>query len=260
MDEKRILIEVNGRRYLKSTRGVFSTSKGLSLDLSTLKREGYGLQVAEFRVFKPTLEDIIMRGFKRITQIVYPKDSFYALLRLGMGPGKRALEVGTGSGAVTAVMIWLAGENGFVLSCEREEKFLRIAVSNIQKFREFIGEARVEFLNIDLSVERLPREFSNFDLAFIDVRHPWEVIPNIWDALIPSATVGLLLPTTNQVSQLLKFLEDNYTRFPAGCIDVLETLHRYYKPVPERLRPEDRMVAHTGYLVFFRKLVFPSAQ
>ena len=64
----------------------------------------------------------------------------------------------------------------------------------------------------------------------------------------PGSPVGFLLPTTNQISELLAAMEES----PFSDVEVLEILVRHYKPVPERLRPEDRMVAHTGFLVFAR--------
>ena len=71
--------------------------------------------------------------------------------------------------------------------------------------------------------------------------------------MTPGAPIGFLLPTTNQVQDLLKAMEDG----PFCQIEVLEILLRRYKPVPERLRPDDRMVAHTGFLVFARTFARP---
>jgi len=91
------------------------------------------------------------------------------------------------------------------------------------------------------------------DALFLDVRSPWAYLEPAWAALKGSGFFGAILPTTNQVSQLVRAL-------PAsgfGVVEVEELLLRPYKAVPDRLRPVDRMVAHTGYLVFARKLVDP---
>jgi len=81
------------------------------------------------------------------------------------------------------------------------------------------------------------------------VREPWLFIDNIKNSLIKGASIGFILPTTNQVSKTVQVLkEKNFID-----IQVVELLERHYKPVPDRLRPEDRMVAHTGYLIFGRK-------
>lgn len=86
------------------------------------------------------------------------------------------------------------------------------------------------------------------DALFLDVREPCDYVRYIPEAVVPGAPIGFLLPTTNQVQDLLKELEQG----PFRQIEVLEILLRHYKPVPERLRPDDRMVAHTGFLIFAR--------
>ena len=80
------------------------------------------------------------------------------------------------------------------------------------------------------------------------VKTPWEYLDQLIETVKSGSSVGFLLPTTNQVSTLLSHMEKK--GFLA--IEVLEILIRKYKPIPERLRPQDRMVAHTGYLVFSR--------
>jgi tRNA (adenine57-N1/adenine58-N1)-methyltransferase len=88
------------------------------------------------------------------------------------------------------------------------------------------------------------------DACFLDLREPWFFLEHAWNALKGSGCFGALLPTTNQVSELLTTLE----KLPFGDINVEEILIRPWKPVPARLRPEDRMIAHSSFLVFARKL------
>ena len=88
------------------------------------------------------------------------------------------------------------------------------------------------------------------DALFLDVREPWQFLDHVHAALRPSGFFASLLPTTNQVSKLLDTLEN--ARF--ASVEVEELLLRRYKPVPDRLRPEDEMVGHTGYLVFARTI------
>jgi tRNA (adenine57-N1/adenine58-N1)-methyltransferase len=85
------------------------------------------------------------------------------------------------------------------------------------------------------------------------VREPWLYLPQTWEALAEGGFFGALVPTTNQVSDLVAGLEQGHFT----DIEVCEILLRSYKPVPARLRPVDRMVAHTGYLVFARRLEKP---
>jgi len=88
------------------------------------------------------------------------------------------------------------------------------------------------------------------DAVFLDVPNPHDYLQQVRLALKPGGFFGSILPTTNQVSLLLVSLK----REGFGFIDVCELMLRYYKPVPDRLRPTDRMVAHTGYLVFARSI------
>lgn len=87
------------------------------------------------------------------------------------------------------------------------------------------------------------------DALFLDVRTPWEYLDHALAAVRPGASFGFLLPTVDQVSKLLLGLE----RGPFADVEVCEILIRRWKPVADRLRPEDRMTAHTGFLVFARQ-------
>jgi len=91
----------------------------------------------------------------------------------------------------------------------------------------------------------------NVDAFFLDVLNPYDYIPQVRGALKPGGFFGCLVPTTNQVTRLLNALR--FEKF--AFVDVVEVFLRYYKPEPERLRPTDRMVAHTGYLVFGRPMI-----
>jgi len=234
--------------FIKLKKGeIFGTHKG-NIPHDEIIGKSYGDVVQthkghEYVILKPTLYDIIMYGIKRKTQIIYPKDSAYITLKLGITDGMNVLESGIGSGALTIVMANAVKPSGKIYCYEREEKYLKNALENI-KLAGF--EEYVKAYHQDLS-QPLPEDF--FDAGFIDVREPWLYIENIKNSLKNGAPVGFLLPTTNQVSQTLEELEKY------GFIDfeVVEILLRHYKPVPDRLRPEDRMVAHTGYLVFARK-------
>jgi len=134
------------------------------------------------------------------------------------------------------------GPEGLVVTYEQEERHFRNAKRNIERFGEW-G-------NVELHNE----EFTgcpggDFDAAFIDVREPWTVLEKVRDAVKGSAPIGMIVPTANQISDALKALEEGF-----GDTEVLEILIRKYKTVAERVRPTDRMIAHTGYLIFTRKL------
>lgn len=242
-DGQLILIIWRGRRYLKRIASDQSFhGKGGMLKYGDLIGKPYGIRIGDYDIFEPTIEDIVMYGLKRETQIVFPKESFYIAFRLSLKKGSRVLEVGTGSGANTFILSHAVGPDGRVVSFEQEERHFRNAKKNIERF--------CDWDNVELHNEEFTGyEGEAFDAAFIDVREPPAVLENVRNAVKMSAPIGMILPTANQVSDVLKALEEGY-----GDTEVLEILIRKYKTVAERVRPNDRMIAHTGYLVFTRKL------
>ncbi len=243
--------EDGSKLFAKVEEGIISTHLG-KIDISNLIGKEYGVfqktHIGKtFFPIKPTIFDLIMGLLKRETQIVYPKDAAYIILKLGICNGKKILECGTGSGAMTAILSHFVGDDGKVISIEKNEKFYNLARENIEKFGLL---HRVLFINQDI---REGIKEGGFDAAFIDVREPWEYIDIVFEALLPGGRFGAIVPTTNQVQNLLKsmFYKDFID------IEVCEILLRRFKNIPERLRPEDRMVAHTGYLIFATKVKKP---
>ena len=109
------------------------------------------------------------------------------------------------------------------------------------------------FRNIELINEEFKGENhkeNEFDAIFVDTREPYPYIKSLWKILKPSAPIGFLLPTTNQVQELLRVLQPYF-----GDIEILEILVRHYKINPERFRPEDTMIGHTAYLLFAKKIL-----
>lgn len=217
--------------------------KGGILDYSSLTGKRYGAKYGQYEVYEPTIEDIIMYGLRRETQIVFPKDSAFICLKLGLRNGSRIVEIGTGSGAMTYLFSEVVGPDGAVVSFEQEERHYKNAKKNIGHFAEW-NNAELRNENVEGYACELP-----FDAAFIDVREPWLCLGAARGLMKDSAPIGMIVPTANQISDLLRGLETGF-----GMVEVIEILLRKYKTVAERVRPTDRMVAHTGYLVFARKL------
>lgn len=242
-----MLVSPQGKRYVRELREGerVQTHYGL-LDHATILRAGYGERVRThlghvFRVIKPSLYDLV-KMLKRKTQIIYPKEIGYILMKLGVAPGGRVIEAGSGSGALTTALAWFIGDQGRVYTYEQREEFFQLCGENLR--RAGLAE-RVEQFNRNIAAGFLQ---TDVDAVFLDVRTPWDYLDQAVAALIPGGPMGFLLPTVNQVSMLLEALEQG----PFEDVEVLEILLRRYKPVAERLRPEDRMVAHTGFLVFAR--------
>ncbi|MDO9085870.1 MAG: tRNA (adenine-N1)-methyltransferase [Anaerolineaceae bacterium] len=197
-----------------------------------------------FFLLQPSLSDVLL-DLKRITQILYPKDIGYILLQLGVGEGQQIIEAGTGSGAMTIALAHAVGSKGKIFSYDQKKEFQNLAKKNLN----LMGlEERVEFKLRDI-IEGFDEK--NVDALFLDVMNPYDYIPQVKNAIKPGGFFACLIPTTNQVSRLLHQLRLNQFAF----LEVVEVLLRFYKPEPERLRPTDRMVAHTGYLVFGRPLL-----
>jgi len=197
----------------------------------------------EFLIIRPSLYDIMM-NIHRHTQIIYPKDVGYILLKLGVRCGDRIIEAGTGSGSLTLSLAYGVMPEGKVYTYEKRPEFSEKAEKNLLMagIRPFV-EMKVA------DVEETGFVETNVDSVFLDMREPALAIDHAYDALRPGGTLGLLLPTANQVSEALARMETRgYVE-----IEALETFFRHYKINPARLRPEDRMVGHTGYLIFGRK-------
>jgi tRNA (adenine57-N1/adenine58-N1)-methyltransferase len=194
-----------------------------------------------FLMVRPSTDDLV-RNLKRTSQIVYPKDAGYIMMKMCIGPGCRIVEAGTGSGGLTMVLARAVSPTGRVYSYDSRSDMQRLARSNLEQ----LGLAEfVEFKLRDI-VEGFDER--DADALFLDVPNPWDYMGQAHEALIGGGFFGSILPTTNQVSRLVDALEKK----GFGFVDVEELLLRPYKAVSARLRPMDRMVAHTGYLIFAR--------
>lgn len=218
--------------------GALKASDVAALDFGDVVFTSLGVPV---RVERPELADLLM-GIKRNTQIIYPKDIAYICLKLGAGPDRTILEAGCGSGALTLALSWFGGPSGRIISHDAREEFVRLARRNL----DWAGLGA----NVELHVRDIAAGFAaaSADALFLDLREPWICLSQIPAFLKPGAPVGFLLPTAPQVIQLLTGLESG----PFGEVEVCELLLRPWKPLADRLRPADRMAAHTGFLVFAR--------
>lgn len=199
---------------------------------------------SHFYLFKPGITELV-QSTKRNTQIMYPKDIGYILLRLDIHPGSTVFEAGTGSGGLTQVLASYVGEEGHVFTFESREEMQNLAKKNITR----LGiENRIDFLIRDISDGF---GMSGADALFLDLPNPYDLVQHVKVALKPGGYFGALLPTTNQVIKLLISLE----RHDFVFIDVCEIALRFYQSDPVKFRPVDRMVAHTGYLIFARSVI-----
>ncbi|MGB9301417.1 MAG: tRNA (adenine-N1)-methyltransferase [Anaerolineae bacterium] len=239
-DGKRFIVRLTPGESLHTHRGFIKHDEMLGQPFGAQLTSHLGYP---FYLLRPSIHDLIM-NVRRESQIIYPKESGYVLLKMNILPGSRVIEAGTGSGAMTIALARGVMPSGRVYSYDRRQDMIDLATRNL---------SRVGVLDlVDLKCQGIAEGFDEkeVDALFMDVREPQLYVGRVKEALAPGSFFGALVPTTNQVSALLEELELR------GFVDleVSEMLLRHYKTVAARLRPEDRMVAHTGYLVFARPL------
>ncbi len=199
-----------------------------------------------FHLLEPSLANILLETRRR-TQILYPKDIGFILVSMGIGPGKRVVEAGSGSGGLTTALAYAVGPQGHVFSYEIHPDNLELARQNLAA----LGlDERVTFKLRDI---RAGFDERHVDALFLDLPNPADYLPQVRNTLKPGGFFGSILPTTNQLYQLLAALREHNFAF----VEVCEIMLRYYRADPRRLRPVDRMVAHTGYLIFARPITDP---
>jgi len=239
-----VLIVYKDKRYFKKIEaGKSFHGIGGVIQYSDLIGTDYGARHGNYEFYEPTMEDIIMYGLRRETQIVYPKEAYHICFKLNLKNGSRVCEAGAGSGAMTCMFSRMVGPQGKVVTFEKEERHYKNSRKNVERF--------CLWDNVDLRLGDITDfEETGFDAVFIDVREPWIILQKVKEIIKSSAYIGIIVPTANQIIETLRSLNDGF-----GDIEVLELMLRRYKTIPERVRPEDRMVAHTGFLIFARKVI-----
>jgi len=240
LTHKHFIFTLQAGRDFQSHRGV--------LKHDDLIGKPWGSQVfshlgAPFFLLAPSIADLL-NDLPRTTQILYPKDIGYILVMMGIAPGQRVMEAGTGSGSMTIALATALGPEGRVISYEQKQDTQNLARKNLER----VGLAsRVDFKLRDI---REGFDETEADAFFLDVQNPFDYIAQVRAALKPGGFFGTILPTFNQVERTLNSLKIHKFAF----VEVCEILLRFYKSDPNRLRPTDRMVAHTGFLLFARKI------
>jgi len=225
----------------------FHTHKGI-IDLKDIIGLSYGDGINStlgygFWILKPIFCDFLSI-FKRPTQIIYPKDAGLIILRLGIVPGKKIIEAGTGSGSLTALIAQLVKPNGHVYTYDINKKFLKTAKKNLRRVDAF---DYVTFVNSDA---RKGFDESDADGVMIDLADPWNVVTHAYDSLKSGCSIASFSPTINQVEKMVVSLKEN------GFINI-ETIECFLREMhieEGKSRPISRMISHTGYLTFARKI------
>ena len=198
---------------------------------------------AAFFLLQPSLADLLLT-LPRTTQILYPKDIGFILVTMDVAPGQKLIEAGTGSGSMAIALAHFVGPAGKLISYEQRADMQNLARKNLER----VGlDTRV-----DLKLRDIAGGFDETDAdgLFLDVPNPYDYLAQARAALKGGRILCTIVPTVNQVEKVLIALRQNNFAF----VEVCETMLRYYKAEPSRLRPADRMVAHTAFLIFGRRV------
>jgi tRNA (adenine57-N1/adenine58-N1)-methyltransferase len=242
LDEKRtylVRVEVGKR---------FHTHKGF-VELGDLVGRPFGSPImsslsVRFHVLRPLIRDRILKTDRR-TQVLYPKDIGYLLIRLSVGPGSRIVEAGTGSGALTCALANAVRPDGRVYSYDINPGFQRVASDNIER-AGLMDYVELREGDVTKSIEEV-----DADAVVLDMATPWLAVPHSYRALAGSGVFASFSPTIEQVMKTVSALREN----PFVEVDTVELILRRMMVAENRTRPQTLMVGHSGYLTTARKIL-----
>jgi tRNA (adenine57-N1/adenine58-N1)-methyltransferase len=204
----------------------------------------------EYLALRPLLRDFVM-SMPRGAAIVYPKDAAQILAEADIFPGAVVVEAGVGSGALSLWLLRAIGREGRLVSFERRADFADVARANVETF---LGDEpeNWEVVVGDLG-EALPQAVApaSVDRVVLDMLAPWECMDVVADALAPGGVVLCYVATATQLSRVAEFIRGTglFTEPDAN-----ETMVRGWHVEGLAVRPDHRMVAHTGFLIWARRL------
>ena len=225
----------------------FHTHLGI-IDFSSIIGMEYGSAVRTTEgklifLMEPTIHDFIMKS-ERKTQIVYPKDLGYIVARTGLKNGSKVLEVGTGSGALATFMASIVKPEGHIYSFDVNSEFMEMAKRNLEK----AGMAK--YVTMHQHDPHQGVDIRNVDVATVDLGDPWTVVDQVHDALKGGGAFVAICPTMNQIERTAAQLKKS----GYADIDCVELMIRNIEAREGMTRPSMRMIGHTTYLVFARKV------
>jgi tRNA (adenine57-N1/adenine58-N1)-methyltransferase len=247
--DKVLLIDGKQRRYLITLAegAEFHSHAGFVAHAEIVGRpEGSRLQStkgARYIALRPTLEDFVVE-MPRGAQVIYPKDLAPICMLADIGPGVRVLESGVGSGALSMTMLRYGAH---ITGYELREDFANRAVTNV---RSFLGEQALERYDVQVRDCYEGIDATDIDRVVLDLPEPWQVVPHAQRIMKPG---GILVAYTPSITQAVQTREAMANPSWTGT-RTLEVLHRGWYIEGMAVRPDHRMVAHTGFLTVGRLL------
>lgn len=204
----------------------------------------------EYLALRPLLRDFVL-SMPRGAAIVYPKDAAQILASADIFPGATVVEAGVGSGALSLWLLRAIGESGTLISFERRAEFAEVAQANVETFLGY--EPETWRIAVGDLAEALPNEVApaSVDRVVLDMLAPWECIDVVADALTPGGVVLCYIATATQLSRVAEYLR------ATGLFtepEATETMIRGWHVEGLAVRPDHRMIGHTGFLLTARRL------
>ena len=200
----------------------------------------------KFQAFRPLLADYVL-SMPRGATIVYPKDAAMIIGIADIKPGIKVLEAGVGSGALSISILRAVGESGHLHSVEIREDFAKISQENVKNY--FTDAPK----NWKLTVGALEEQKleSDYDRVILDMLAPWECVETAAHALVPGGVFLSYVATTTQLSKIAEAIKDNgnFTEPESS-----ETIVRGWHHEGLAVRPQHRIIGHTGFLIFTRRM------
>jgi tRNA (adenine57-N1/adenine58-N1)-methyltransferase len=246
--ERVLFVDAKTRQYLTvlADDGQFHTHAGFVAHADVIGQpEGVTVRSssgARFTAVRPTLADFVLK-MPRGAQVIYPKDLGPILILADVFPGARVLEAGVGSGALSMALLRAGAE---VVGYEVRADFARRAQQNVASFLGDDVPYRVEERDVYEGIEE-----GDLDRVVLDLPEPWRVVKPAEEALHAGGILVAYLPTIGQVATLRETLAAS----GFGLAQTIEVLQRSWHVEGQSVRPDHRMVAHTGFLTSARLLV-----
>jgi tRNA (adenine57-N1/adenine58-N1)-methyltransferase len=203
-------------------------------------------QDLKFQAFRPLLADFIL-SMPRGATIIYSKDAAMIIGIADIKPGVRVLEAGLGSGALSISLLRAIGEKGLLHSVEVREDFAEISEKNVVSY--FGGKP--DNWNLTIGALQDQRYESDFDRVVLDMLSPWDCLEVASKALLPGGVLIAYVATTTQLSRMAEAIKEsgNFTEPESS-----ETIVRSWHHEGLAVRPQHRMIGHTGFLIFARRM------
>jgi tRNA (adenine57-N1/adenine58-N1)-methyltransferase len=198
-----------------------------------------------FLMLRPSFAQLVP-NLPRRAQVIYPKDIGPILLWGDIYPGATVVEIGTGPGALSMALLRAIGPEGRLISYEARQDFAEMAQGNV---RQYYGDAANWVVKVGDALEGI--EEREVDRMLVDIAEPWHLLPAAALALRPGGLILGYLPTVLQVKQFVDALR---AHGGFAAVQAFETLQRFWHVKHLSIRPEHRMVAHTGFIVVARRL------